>query len=235
MRKCLILLTLLVAGCRESATPVRQFAKTHETDTSTCSITSVDSRMFDFDRNVIADFEGSAESLYVPSSQSGPTIGYGLDLSNAGVTTVRQILTGVLSTDLVELAETASGKTGPAAESWTRRHRDELTLDSCQLEMTELREYQVYWRRIDSLRPWLDAEPSEIKTAILSFAMHVGSTKPLLGYIDRHDWSGMANFIEHYHVRWTGQEAAAFQLRRRHEAELIRLASQHHRGPIDYD
>jgi hypothetical protein len=238
MHKCLILLALLVIGCREPAAPIqRMHAKARETDmsTSVCSITSVDSRMFDFDRNVIAGFEGASESLYVPSSQSGPTIGYGLDLGNAGGAVIRQILTGILSADLVELAETASGKTGPAAEAWTRKYRKELVLDSCQLKMTELREYQVYWRRIDSLRPWLNAEPSEIKTAILSFTMHIGNSNALLTFIDHHDWPGLATFIEHYHYSWSGPEANAFRHRRLYEAELIRLAPHHHRGPIDYD
>jgi hypothetical protein len=235
MREYLIFLALLVSGCREVVPARRVLSKPAARDTASCSITSVDSKMFDFDRNMIEVFEGSAESLYVPSDRSGPTIGYGLDLGNSDVETIRHILSGVLSPDLTELAITASGKTGPAASRWVDRYRDDLTLDDCQLKIMELREYQFYWNRIDASRPWLDDEPSEIKTAILSFTMHVGNSDMLSKFIDRRDWSGLANFIEHYHDRWSGPEASAFQQRRRREAELIRLASRHHRGPIDYD
>jgi len=225
----LFVFIILSAGCSKAPQWLSvPFIKHSQVDSqSYCQgLESVDSKAFDFDRNIIDDFEGREKTLYVPADFSGPTIGYGLDLAAASHNTIEDVFRGVLSQEQIDTALTAHGKHGISAERWVGQHRT-FVLTDCQLDEIELRQYAWYWKHLSSGREWLNKEPREIKTALLSFDMHLGNIKPLTSYIDRKDWSGLADRIEHYNDSMNGDQAINWKRRRGLEARLIRLSIQH--------
>jgi hypothetical protein len=183
--------------------------------------------------DLLADFEGDGLSPYVPSQLSGPTIARGLDLGTAGKTRVREILSRVLEPKRVEIAVTASGLRGQAAQRWVNKHKD-FRISRCEQRKIAAVQYAMYLKDIESVVPSFKHAPAEVRTSVLSFAMHTGNIGPIRDLVESKSWDDLANKIEVFHDNWPGPESAAFQRRRRIEANLIGL--RNYRGKeVVYD
>ena len=172
--------------------------------------------------NVIVSFEGMVTTLYQPSDMSGPTIGVGLDLGTAGDETVRSVLQGLVPAADLDEYLTAQGLHGAAARQWIARHKN-LKLDSCILSAVVQRQCHQYWHYIVSARPWLVSAPPEVKTAALSFFMHLGTLDPFSRSLAAKDWSAFADELETFNDSVTGDMASNWKRRRHLEAQLVRL------------
>lgn len=172
--------------------------------------------------DLLGDFEGDGLRPYVPSSLSGPTIARGLDLGTAGKHRVHKILSRVLLPAKVEIAMTASGLRGQAAQRWVDKHND-FVLTRCEQRKISAVQYAIYLKDIELAVPSFIDAPVEVRTVVLSFAMHTGNINPIKDLIASRDWDALASKIETFHDSWPGPESTAFQRRRRIEADLIAL------------
>jgi len=200
----------------------------HKRDVGVCAVYPYNDsdNMDGVSTNVIESFEGMVTTLYVPAEMSGPTIGAGLDLGTAGDGTVRATLQGLVSQSDLDDMLTAHGLHGAQARRWVAQHQN-LKLDSCVLNAIVQRQCRRYWHYLVSARPWMASAPSEVKTASLSFFMHLGTLDPFSRELAARDWNAFAAKLETFHDSVTGEVAANWQRRRHLEARLIRLAGTH--------
>ena len=183
--------------------------------------------------DLLSDFEGDGLTPYVPSDKSGPTIALGLDLGTAGKSRVEKILSRVLPRHQVDIALTASGLRGAAARRWVDRHKG-FSISRCEQRKIATIQYSIYLKDIESLVPSFVDAPAEVRTVVLSFAMHTGNINPIKDLVASKSWDALADKIESYHDSWSGPEALAFQKRRKLEAEIISLRNSRNREVI-YD
>lgn len=230
MRK-LILLPFLLCACR-TPEPVTDFVQEvvpfiehHPVVMDTakgCLVYGYDPAAEGIDLGVLSAFEGYSDTLYQPANGSGPTIGYGLDLAHAAPGTIRYVLSGLVPNNVMKDLLTAQGKTGKAARDWIAERKD-FRLDRCASTLVSSRQYGHYWRSVAAGRPYLNAAPREVKTAVTSFVMHTGKVDPLLPALRALDWDAVAEAIRSFHDDWRGPESLAFRKRRVLEAKLIGL------------
>jgi GH24 family phage-related lysozyme (muramidase) len=189
---------------------------------TTCPVYGFDPAADGIDLGVLSTFEGYSDTLYQPAAGSGPTIGYGLDLAHAAPGTIRYVLSGLVPNRVMAEILTAQGKTGKAASDWIESHKY-IKLDRCASTLVSSRQYGHYWKSVAAGRPYLNAAPREIKTAVTSFVMHTGKVDPLLPALRALDWDAVAEAIRSFHDDWRGPESLAFRKRRVLEAKLIGL------------
>ena len=183
--------------------------------------------------DLLGDFEGDGLTPYVPSDRSGPTIARGLDLGTAGKHRVEKILSRVLPQHQVNIALTADGLRGSAARRWVDKHRG-FMISRCEQRKIATIQYAIYLKDIEVAIPSFVDAPAEVRTVVLSFAMHTGNITPIKDLVASKSWDALADKIESYHDNWDGPEATAFQKRRKIEAEIISLRNSRNREVI-YD
>jgi GH24 family phage-related lysozyme (muramidase) len=222
-------LVLFILQLRDPELPAAVAAAIHKQQLavvppSACAVYSFNDQdnMDGVSLNVIETFEGRVPTLYVPADMSGPTIGFGLDLGCAGQCAVRNTLQGLVSADDLEEMLTAHGLHGAQARRWVAQHQD-LKLDSCVMNAILQRQCRQYWHYIIAARPCLATAPSEVKTAALSFFMHLGTLEPFSREIAARDWPAFANKLETFNDSTTGDVAFNWKRRRHLEARLVRL------------
>lgn len=221
--------------------PAQDQSKTYEMNFSNIIVQEDQCREWDMpeihnlnvDMDVLKDFEGSGLTPYVPSDRSGPTIGHGLDLGNAGSKVVRAVAGHDLSKETLNVLLSAEGLRGNDAILWVRRNP--IKISKCQQYKMAVRQYREYLEMIERVVPTIDQAPREVRTATLSFVMHTGRVDAVQPFLQSRDWVSLADKIESYHDSWSGPESLSFQRRRQIEADLVRLVFQQRDRHVLFD
>lgn len=189
----------------------------------------------DVNLNILRDFEGYSKRPYWPGGASGPTVGIGIDLGNAGHDNIKRIFQGLVNKNVLVALLSASKTRGAASQSWILDHGDiELTDDV--VDKAFRRMCWIYWN--DAVSVYgnrLQTLDHTVKGVILSLVVHHGPHSSDLSfikkYLDDHNAVAFAMSIEAMEARTSRPAlAAAFKKRRRSESEVVMLAVSYRRN-----
>lgn len=178
---------------------------------------------------VLQGFEGYSDTFYVPGAESGPTIGYGLDIGTIGSENVRYLLRGLRDDLWLDEVCTASGLRGPSARAWVKQHKSYKLTDT-EVHTVTTRMHMLFAQRLVKAYPSLDSATTGVRTAVLSYLMHHGNVARLDKHLRAKDYSGLADLLE-----FRGSSTGQFVGRRNAEADLIRLALSGKQPEISHD
>jgi hypothetical protein len=181
--------------------------------------------------------EGCTDSLVYPGGGSGPTISCGLDIGNAGSTTVREVLSGVLSDSLIEHLMQGVTVRGTNSTNWIKAHQVHLGQHNAILICNRVK--QFYWRMVRNKYPNLEDAPDEVKSAMLDLVIQTGTvSKRLNGFgpaIEKKNWLLVGKLVANSCSDFSGGRYNSIHRRRVNHGELIRLEITRPKVEISYD
>lgn len=193
---------------------------------------------FDFSTIEIEQHEGCTDSLVYPGGASGPTISCGLDLGNAGITTVSEVLKYLVPDSTYNVLIKATKIRGEESKYWIRKNQVHLGHKTAVKICNQLKMF--IWRGLTQKYPNLNDAPSTVKTAMLDIAFQAGiGSKRMGGFgkvIARKDWNTLGQMIEVSYSDFDGGKYHSIHRRRVDHGIRIQYTMNPPKNiTIDYD
>lgn len=195
--------------------------------TDTVTVSASDERILQsLNIDAIARFEGCDTNVYWPETkQSGPTIGYGLDLGNVGKARIDTLFHGLVSSRTIETLKSAHGKRGKQARAWVTRNRS-LHVTKAVADSVLYRTCLMFWKQTRRTYPGIEKMDNTAQSVMLSLSINYGPTsKSLEAMRDPVRRNDIRAMIAHMRKLEAGTHCRGLVRRRQQERQLLELVA----------